>query len=112
MSIGRGCGLTGAIVVAENEIRLGEEVLIGANAVITDTDFHPLDFSARRSGAASRGRPVVVGNGAFIGMDAKILKGVEIGEHAVVGAGSVVTQNVPARAIVAGNPARVVRRLT
>jgi len=55
--------------------------------------------------------PTVVRRGASIGSGSTILCGVEIGEHAIVGAGSVVTRNVPARTIVAGNPARVLRRL-
>ena len=53
--------------------------------------------------------PTVVRRGASIGSGSTILCGIEIGEHAVVGAGSVVTSNVPPRTIVAGNPARVLR---
>jgi acetyltransferase-like isoleucine patch superfamily enzyme len=55
--------------------------------------------------------PTVVRKGASIGSGSTILCGIEIGEHAIVGAGSVVTKSVPARTIVAGNPARVMRRL-
>jgi len=55
--------------------------------------------------------PIVVRRGATIGSGATILCGVEIGERAIVGAGAVVTRNVPAGAIVAGNPARVLRRI-
>ena len=55
--------------------------------------------------------PTIVRRGATIGSGATILCGVEIGENAIVGAGSVVTKSVPARTIVAGNPARVLRRL-
>nr|WP_272505012.1 DapH/DapD/GlmU-related protein [Salinibacter ruber] len=60
------------------------------------------------AGAAA---PIVIENDVFVGMEALILKGVTIGEGAVVGAGSVVTQDVPRRAVVAGNPATVVREL-
>ena len=55
--------------------------------------------------------PTIVRRGATIGSGATILCGVEIGENAIVGAGSVVTKSVPAGAIVAGNPARVLRRI-
>jgi acetyltransferase-like isoleucine patch superfamily enzyme len=54
--------------------------------------------------------PIIIGDDVLIGSRATILKGVTIGDGAIVGAGSVVTRSVPARALVAGNPARVIRR--
>lgn len=112
VQVGDGCGFTGTTLVAADRIRIGDRVVVGANASIVDFDFHPLtpeerteDFNA---GAAA---PIVIENGAFVGMEALILKGVTIGEGAVVGAGSVVTQDVPPRTVVGGNPAEVVRKL-
>jgi len=85
-------------------------VTIGANTTIIDTDFHPLDPNARRlrpnDGLTA---PIVIENDVFIGMNCLILKGVTIGADSVVGAGSVVTRNVPANSVVVGNPAQVVR---
>lgn len=109
LRVGRDCGFTGAVVVAQERIEIGDRVLLGANVVITDTDFHPLDPEERRL-HPERGRsaPVIIEDDVFIGMQAVVLKGVRIGRGAVVGACSVVTRDVPPYAIVAGNPARVI----
>ncbi|MCZ7663143.1 MAG: hypothetical protein M5U22_09550 [Thermoleophilia bacterium] len=83
--------------------------MLGADSVITDTDLHPVHIVPRRH--ETRGvlaAEVVIENDVFVGMRAIILKGVHVGEGAVVGAGAVVTSAVPARSIVAGSPARVV----
>ena len=112
IQIGDDCGLTGATLVAAERIEIGNRVLVGANATIVDTDFHPIDPDARRRDILNgRHRPVIIGDDVFIGMNSLILKGVTIGAGAVIGAGSVVTADVPPRAIVAGNPAKVVRML-
>jgi acetyltransferase-like isoleucine patch superfamily enzyme len=71
--------------------------------LIMDTDFHRVD--GRPSGDAA----VSIGNRVWIGVGAKILKGVTVGDGAIVAAGSVVTRDVPAATLVAGNPARVIR---
>jgi maltose O-acetyltransferase len=69
---------------------------------------HPLDPAARREGW-EQGAPITIGNSVWIGGAAVICPGVTIGDEAVVGAGAVVTRDVPAGAVVVGNPARVVR---
>jgi acetyltransferase-like isoleucine patch superfamily enzyme len=110
--IGDDCGFTGAVVVAETGVTIGDRVLVGGSAQIVDTDFHPLDPETRRRDInAGQTRPITIGDDVFIGMNSIILKGVTIGDGSVVGAGSVVSQDVPPRTIVAGNPARVVRSL-
>jgi len=107
--IGENCGATGAVLVADERIEVGDRVLLGANVVITDTDFHPLDPAVRRATPqAGAHAPVVIEDDVFVGTQALILKGVHIGRGAVVGAGAVVTRAVPPGAVVAGNPARVV----
>lgn len=109
--VGKDCGATGAVLVADERIDVGDRVLLGANVLITDTDFHPLDPAVRRETPQAGARaPVVIEDDVFIGTQAVILKGVHIGRGAVVGAGAVVTRAVPAGAIVAGNPARIVGR--
>jgi acetyltransferase-like isoleucine patch superfamily enzyme len=112
LEIGRGFGMTGGTLCAEERITIGDEVWVGANCVIMDTDFHPLDLDTRLArpldGATA---PVVIEDGAFIGMRSLILKGVTIGARSVIGAGSVVTRDIPPGVIAAGNPARVIREL-
>src|SRR3989442_15487274 len=68
------------------------------------------DFT-RRVEPAEQARPIAIGNGVWIGFDSVVLPGVAIGDGAIVGARSVVTSDVPPYAIVAGNPARVIRQL-
>ncbi len=113
ITIGEKAGISGASIVARTDITIGRNVLIGAGAGIWDTDFHPLDPVARRADetAGARAAPIVIEDDVFIGTRAIILKGVRIGCGAVVGAGAVVTKNVGALEIVAGNPAKVVGTL-
>lgn len=112
LTIGDDFGMTGGSLVCDQRIRIGDRVWVGANAVICDTDFHPLDPETRRARPLEGNTaPVEIADDVFIGMHALILKGVRIGERAVIGAGSVVSRDVPAGAIVAGNPARVIAEL-
>ena len=104
--------MTGGTICAEESITIGDDVWVGGNCTITDTDFHPLHLEDRLArpldGATA---PVMIEDGAFIGMQSLILKGVTIGARSVIGAGSVVTRNIPPGVIAAGNPARVIRPL-
>ncbi len=112
LTIGNRCGLTGAVVVAAERIEIGQRVLLGANVVVADTDFHPLDPLERQQDVLNGARaPVVIEDDVFVGMQSLILKGVTIGQGSVIGAGSVVTRDVPPGVIAAGNPARVIREL-
>lgn len=86
-------------------VRIGDDCQIAPSVQIYTAD-HPLDPAVRRTGLES-GRPVSIGNNVWIGGGAIILPGVTIGDDAVVGAGSVVTRDVPAGAVVVGNPARI-----
>jgi acetyltransferase-like isoleucine patch superfamily enzyme len=109
IKVGVDCGFTGGTVVAAERIEIGDRVLVGANATIMDTDFHPLDPAQRRADInAGASAPVFIEDDVFIGMNAVILKGVRLGAGCVVGAGSVVSKDVAAGATVAGNPAKVV----
>jgi acetyltransferase-like isoleucine patch superfamily enzyme len=95
-------------------IRIGRGCLLASGVSISDYDGHPLDADLRRSGAPSPPasvRPVVIGDDVWICTGATILKGVSIGDRAVIGAHAVVTRDVPPDCVVAGNPARVVRQL-
>jgi len=112
LTIGDDCGFTGTTLVAADRVVIGDRVLVGGNASIVDFDFHPLTPEARAENInAGTAAPIVIEDDVFVGVDALILKGVTVGEGAVVGAGSVVTQDVSPRTVVAGNPATVVRTL-
>jgi acetyltransferase-like isoleucine patch superfamily enzyme len=112
ITIGDNCGLSGTVICSAVGISIGERCLFGADVVIADTDFHPISPAENRRGAPIP-RPrsadrVRIGNDVFIGAGAHILKGVTIGNGAVIGARSVVTGDVPNMTIFAGNPARSV----
>ena len=87
---------------------IADDVMIGPNVSII-TAGHPLGPSQRRT--ATIGRPIVIERNVWIAAGATIVGGVTVGENSVVAAGSVVTRNVPANTLVAGNPARVVRSI-
>jgi acetyltransferase-like isoleucine patch superfamily enzyme len=104
--------MTGGTLCAAEKIVIGNNVAVGANTTIADTDFHPLEFEKRRlRNNEGKTEPVVIEDDVFIGAGCLIMKGVHIGSGSVLGAGSVVTTDVPSGAIVAGNPARIVRQL-
>ncbi len=112
ITIGDDFGMTGGSLVCERRISIGDRVWVGANAIITDTDFHPLDPEQRRTQpSAANTAPVTIADDVFVGMNALVLKGVTIGAGSVLAAGCVVVRDVPPRSVVAGNPARVVREL-
>lgn len=101
IEIGDGSGLSGVSIVSWNSVRIGKNVMIGADTCIGDTDDHP-----ERLQTATK--PIVIGDNAFIGMHCIIMKGVTIGENAVIGAGSIVTKDIPANSIAVGVPCRVI----
>jgi acetyltransferase-like isoleucine patch superfamily enzyme len=110
LHIERNVGMSSACITAAREVIIGEGTLIGADVLITDTDFHSRDPDGSwNNDAKSSARPVHIGKLCFIGARAVILKGVTIGDGAVIGAGAIVTKDVPAGAIAAGNPAKVIR---
>jgi maltose O-acetyltransferase len=98
----------GCVLLDVCAIRIGSNTLIGP-AVQIYTPVHPLDFELRR--VQEYGRPVTIGRDVWIGGAAIVLPGVTIGDRSVIGAGSVVTRDVPADVFAAGNPCRIVRRL-
>lgn len=110
LMIGDEFGMTGGSLVVEQEVTIGDRVWVGANSIITDTDFHPIDPDIRmKRPLDAKTAPVVIEDDVFIGMNVLILKGVRVGARSVIGAGSVVTRDVAPDMIVAGNPAQVIR---
>ena len=90
-------------------VTIGDHVLFGPGVHVY-TAMHPLEAEERRSGV-EWGSPVAIGNDAWLGGGVIVCPGVRIGERAVIGAGSVVTRDVPADVLAAGNPCRVIRPL-
>ena len=109
LTLGNRVGLSSSIVVAGNSIEIGEDTILGAGAIVLDNDFHALGpgFSWLTE-YSKNSKPIKIGRGCFIGTRSIILKGVTLGDRVIIGAGSVVTKDVPAYSIAAGNPARVV----
>jgi acetyltransferase-like isoleucine patch superfamily enzyme len=111
-----------AMIVSANGIEIGDDVMIAWGTIIVDHNSHSISFSERSEDVINwlEGKkdwtnvkiaPVKIYNKVWIGFNCIILKGVTIGEGSVVGAGSVVTKDVPAWTIVAGNPARIIREI-
>jgi acetyltransferase-like isoleucine patch superfamily enzyme len=95
-------------------ITIGDNCLISGQTVFYDNDGHPTDADERRKNfpvSPESVKPIVVGDDVWIGRGCMILKGVHIGDRAIIGAGSVVVRDVPADTVVAGNPAQVRKQL-
>jgi acetyltransferase-like isoleucine patch superfamily enzyme len=103
--IGRGSG-----IVAHSGVHIGNDVFTGHNVYITDQNHGYEDITKPIGAQTMAEKPVRIGDGSWIGHGAIILPGVELGEHVTVAGGSVVTKSVAARSVVAGNPARVIKR--
>lgn len=111
IQIGSHVVLNGTRFGCVQRIDIGEGSVL-ADARIFDTDYHALvPQGCHRWNTTGVTKPIYVGPNVWIGAGAMILKGVTIGAHAVVGAGAVVTREVPSWSVVAGNPARVIKRL-
>lgn len=115
LTIGNNVGMSSSSIVCHNSIYIGDNVNIGGNVVIYDTDFHSINPFIRLNGKQDKEntttKPVYIGNNVFIGAHSTILKGVEIGDNVVIGACSVVTKSIPPNEIWAGNPIRKIRQL-
>ena len=96
--------MSGVSIVANNSVTIGDYVLIGANCIIGDRDDHSDRYK-------SSPKPITIGEYVWLGMNVTVLKGLTIGEHSIIGANSVVTKDIPAYCIAAGNPCRVIRTI-
>ena len=114
IKIGNMVGMSSTILWAKNSITIGDRVTIGANVVILDSDCHSLNHLDRWTENDMRNcksKPIVIEDDVLIGAGSYILKGVHIGARSIIGAGSIVTTDVPSDCIVAGNPAKIIRRI-
>ena len=100
----------GCVILDCGDISIGENTLIGPNAGIYAAN-HSTHYSERIQGGCY-GKGISIGKNVWLGGDVKILQGVHIGDNSIIGCGSVVTKDVPAEVIAAGNPCRVLRAIT
>lgn len=110
-----------SVIRCVNNVVIGDLTAISTNVVVTDNNSHPVNpldreimqktpsGSFERSWQNSDNAPIIIGRNCWIGENARICKGVTIGDGAVVAANAVVTKDVPSNSIVAGNPARIVK---
>ncbi len=120
IEIGNNVGISGSTIYARKGVYIGDNTCIGGNCKILDNDFHPLDYETRNVQlSGDRGgdcdkipcKEIRIGKNCFIGCNSIILKGTVLGDGCVVGAGAVVHGVFPDNCVIAGNPARVIRKL-
>jgi len=97
----------GATIRVAQRICIGDRCAISWNVTIMDSDFH--EYRLENGTIPEKTKEVIIGNNVWIGNNVLILKGVNIGDNAIVAAGSVVTKDVPAHSAVAGNPAKIIK---
>ena len=114
LSIDDYSGLNGTLIYCMKKIQIGKYVHIGGGCRIYDTNFHNLDWEARRDpklNGISSTSPVIIGDDVFIGTDCIIGKGVTIGSRSIVAAGSVVVKSIPEDELWGGNPAKFIKKI-
>ena len=118
--IGNNVGMSGVTIYARKGIEIGENTAIGGNTKILDNDFHPIEAETRNKLLADKNggdsdlvpaKPIKIGKNCFIGCNAIILKGTELGDGCIVGAGAVVSGKFEANSVIVGNPARVIKKV-
>jgi len=109
ISIGNNAGFSGTVIAAAGSIKIGNNVLCGANTTITDFDWHGIMPDKRQS--LPDAKPVIIEDNVWIGLNSVVLKGVRIGKNSVIGANSLVTKDIPENVIAAGNPCRILKKI-
>lgn len=97
------------IILDANKVTFGDNVFIAPNCGFY-TAGHPLDYKQRNQGL-EYAKPIKVGNNVWIGGNVVVLPGVEIGDNCVIGAGSIVTKNIPSNSVAVGNPCKVIKTI-
>ena len=110
ITVGSGTRLNGAGIMAYTQIDIGPRCILGST-IVFDSDFHPLDPAHRHDvDAPVSCAPIRIGDNVWLGGQSAVLKGVTVGENAVVAFRAVASSDVPPNVVVAGNPARIVKR--
>mgnify|MGYP006121654515 CR=1 FL=1 len=111
--IGDNVGMSDTTITCHEKITIGNNVLLGVGCQIRDTDNHSLNANDRLVGLDWKNKkngPIIIEDNVFIGAYSFILKGVRIGENSIIGAGSIVTKNIPKNEIWGGNPAKFIKK--
>ncbi len=113
LKIGNNVGISNSSIICWKRIEIGNNVIIGGGCKIWDTNFHSLNSQIRTSGYDDdiKTDAIKIENNVFIGAGAIILKGVSIGEHSIIAAGSVVHKSIPPNVIAGGNPCLVIKSI-
>lgn len=120
LKIGHNTGISSSCIWVKQKILIGNDVKIGADCILMDTDAHNLDYKIRKDKRknengrsidvlTAKALPIIIEDDVLIGTRCIILKGVTIGARSIIGSGSVVTKSIPSDCIAAGNPCRVIR---
>ena len=105
IEIAEGCGFSGTVIGCFTSITIQKNVKCGANTLVTDSDWHLDDPRAGIS------KPIIIEENVWLGVNVTVLKGVRIGKNSVIGAGSIVTKDIPDNVIAGGNPCKVIKQL-
>jgi len=119
IEIGENTMLNGCSITSYKSVVIGKNCQIASFTIITDTDFHPVNPYEREKQVTRQKydletvskKNVIIGDNVWVGWNALILKGTIIGNNSVVAAGSVVLGEFPANVVIAGNPARIVKKI-
>lgn len=116
--IGHNVGMSSPSIWCSNKIIIGNNVKLGANCTLLDTDCHSLNYQERRFESnisksvinGIKSSPIIIGNDVMVGVNVIILKGVSIGDRTIVAAGSIVNKSLPSDCLAGGNPAKIIRQ--
>lgn len=120
LTIGNNCGFSSPCIWCDDKISIGNRVNVGGDCIIIDSDAHSLDYRDRSVEFAVsedvrfskvHHSPVIIEDDVWIGTKCIIMKGVTIGARSVIGAGSIVTKDIPADSLACGVPAKVIKSL-
>ena len=111
VNIGDNVGMSATRLWISKGLTIGNNVKIGACTLLIDTDTHPIDYNIRRtSNEGTKASPIKIEDDVWIGAHCIILKGVTIGARSIIGAGSVVTKDIPCDCIAVGNPCKIIKQ--
>jgi acetyltransferase-like isoleucine patch superfamily enzyme len=115
LTIGNNVGMSNVCIWVKTSIIVGDNIKIGADCIIIDSDMHSLNYRDRRNhntdSINAKSAPIIIENDCFIGTRSIITKGVTIGSRSIVAAGSVVTKSIPPNEIWGGNPVSFIKRI-
>ncbi len=111
VEIGNRSRINGVSIHCRKNVKIGDDCLVGS-CTLLDTDFHSIYFEKRNEADAAISKPIVIGDKVWLGGQSAVLKGVSVGEGAVVGFRAVVTKDVLQNTVVAGNPAVAVKTIS